>query len=317
MMDHKTDVTEYLQHLADEFIREKRYEDAVLLFRKLANMHPDKESYLLMLAWAYHDGGMKKDAVDCFEQLLAMELERKVFTGFAFDELVRILKEEEDYERLVEICERVTAVQCDDIALLGDLGDAYLAAGKASRAIEVYRRMTEMEPDASVNFCHLGNALIAEGNFDGAEEAYQKAIDIDPSEAATYYDRLAGAYVEAGCYERAEAALGRCIENKVNEPAYYSMLGDVLVKQGRLHDAENAYEKAIALNKDNGGAYYNRLGNALAKAGYHLQAVEIFKKAVAADPKNPFYYLRLAESYNNLGLSDMAEKTFHEAEALK
>jgi tetratricopeptide (TPR) repeat protein len=300
--------TEYLQKLAEECLRDKRYNDAVLLYRKLVDMRPGEESFLLALAWAYHDAGMRKDAVDCFDQLLNMELGRKVFTGFAFDELVRILKEEEDYERLVEICERVVTEQPDDVGLLSDLGDAYLKSGRYDSAVGVFEKMAGMEPDASMIFCSLGNALIAKEDFTGAEKAYRKAVEIDPSETGTFYARLAGVYFEAGHVERAGQALGKCIEYSADEPAYHCRLGDVLIRQGRLKDAEIAYEKAIALNRDDAGAYYNRFGNALVKAGCHLQAIEIFKKAIAADPRNPFYPLRLAEAHTAAGLSDTADK---------
>ena len=316
-MMENSEITDYLSNLAEEFIKEKRYDDAVLLYRKLVNMRPGDDSFRLALAWACHDAGMREEAFDCFEQLLALELERDVFTGFAFDELVRILKKDGDYGRLVEICERVVAKLPDDIGLLGELGEAYLKAGNAAKAVEVYEKMTDMEPDASMVFCSLGNALVAEGDFDRAEEAYQKAVEIDPLETGIYYSRLAHVYLEAGNDERAAKALRKCIEYRSDEPAYLLSLGDILIRQGHLDDATIAYEKAIELNRNYAGAYYNRLGNTLAKADRHVQAVDSFKKAIAADPRNPFYYLHLAESYTAIGLSDMAEKARMEAESLK
>jgi len=316
-MMENSEITDYLRNLAEEFTKEKRYDDAVLLYRKLVNMRPGDDSFLLALAWACHDAGMQEEAIGCFEQLLALELERDVFTGFAFDELVRILKKDGDYERLVEICKRVVAKLPDDICLLGDLGEAYLKAGNADKAVEVFEKITEMEPDASMALCSLGNARIAAGNFDGAESAYKRAVEIDPMETGTYYNRLSQVYFEAGHNERAEAALRRCIEYRPDEPAYHLSLGDILIRQGRLSDATVSYEKAVELNRQYAGAYYNRLGNTLAKTDYHLQAVDIFEKAIAVDPGNPFYYLRLAESYTAIGLPDMAEKARREAESLK
>ena len=303
-----TDTTEYLCKLAEECLRDKRHGDAVLLYRKLVDMRPGEESFLLALAWAYHDAGMRKDAVDCFAQLLDVELKRKVFTGFAFDELVRILKEEEDYERLVDICERVVTEQPDDIGLLSELGDAYLQSGRYDSAVMIFEKMSGMEPDASTILCSLGNALVAKGDFTGAEKAYRKAVEIDPSETGTFYSRLADIYFDAGYVGRAEKALAKCIEYCAQEPAYYCKLGDVFVRKGCLADAEGAYEKAVALNRNDAGAYYNRLGNTLMKKDYHLQAMEAFSKAIAIDPANPFYKLRFREAYTAAGFSDTADK---------
>ena len=309
--------TDYFLHLADDLMKAKRYDDAVILYRKLVDMHPGEDSFLLSLAWAYHDSGRLDDAVDCFERLLNRELQRQVFTGFAFDELVRIFKEKGEYERLVGVCERVVAVQPDDIALLSDLGDAYIKAGRPSDAVKVFEKMIEMQPDASVTYCSLGNAFIATGAFDGAEKAYRRAVEIDPSEAGSFYNRLASAFFNAGHAEMAEKTFRKCLEFRFDEPMYHCGLGDVLVKQGKIDDAEGAYEKAAQLDHASLSAYYNRFGNTLARGNFYLQAIEVFKKAIAADPENPFYYIHLAESYTAIGLPDMAEKTYRKAESLR
>jgi len=309
--------TEYFLCLADDFMKEKRYEDAIVLYEKLVDMHPHEDSFLLSLAWAYHDSGRIDDAIGCFGRLLNAELEKKVFTGFAFDELVRIYKEKGEYGRLVEVCEKVATAQPDDIAFLNDLGDAYLKAERAGEAVEVFIKMTEMEPDAADAYCRLGTARIGKGDFDGAEEAYKKAVEIDPAEAGSFYHKLANAYVHACHYEKAEKAYRLCLEARFDETMYHCGLGDVLVKRGKINDALEAYEKAVQLNSASGGAYYNRLGNTLAKENYHLQAIDAFQKAIAIDSHNPFYYIHMAESYAALGLSDLAEKAYLSAASLK
>ncbi|MGO9136412.1 MAG: tetratricopeptide repeat protein [Syntrophales bacterium] len=308
---------DYIRSLADEFMKAKRYDDAILLYKKLVEMHPGEDSFLLLLAWAYHDSGRLDDAIVCFERLLSVELERKVFTGFAFDELVRIFKERGDYERLLDICERAAAAQPDDIALLNDLGDAYLKVGKAGESVRVFRKMAEMEPDASATYCRLGDALVQAGDLDDAEAAYRRAVEIDPSEAGNFYNRLANVYCNEGHDEKAESAFRKCIEFGFDNPMYHCGLGDVLVKRGKIDDAQRVYEEVVDLHRASAGAYYNRFGNTLARGKHHGQAIEAFKKAIAADPRNPFYYVHLADSYAALGLSDAAEETYRQAESLR
>lgn len=308
---------DHFRYLADEFMKARRYDDAILLYQKLVEMHPGEDSLLLSLAWAYHDGGRLDDAVRCFERLFSVELERKIFTGFAFDELVRIFKETGNYERLLDICERAVAAQPEDIALLNDLGDAYIKVGKAGESVKVFKKMVEMEPDASATYCSLGNALVEAGDLDGAEAAYKRAVEIDPSEAGTFYNRLANVYCTVGHDERAERTLRKCLEYGYDDPMYYCGLGDVLVKLGKIEEARRIYEKAVDLRRTAAAAYYNRFGNTLARRNQHSQAIEAFKKAVAADPHNPFYYVHLGDSYAALGLSDESERAYREAESLK
>ena len=80
---------------AEELAQEGRYEEAIVFYRELVKAHPGEDSYLLALAWVCHDGGYSDEALRCFRELFERELSSKVFSGFAFDELVRIYKKRE------------------------------------------------------------------------------------------------------------------------------------------------------------------------------------------------------------------------------
>lgn len=311
-----TTTRDQIYDLADKHMKERRYGEAAVLYEKLVEMNPGEESVVMSLAWAYRESGRIDEAIDCLEGLLKKELERKVFTGFAFDELVKIFKNEGKHDRLVDICERATAAQPEDIGLLSILGDAYLRAGQTDMAAEVFKKITKMEPDSPMFFINFGDALVAAGDFDGAERAYDTAVTIDPSEAPVFYNRLGGTYFRAGQYERSEKAYEKSLKHSSDNPLYYCNLGNVLVKQGKLEEAGNAYENAARIDPGSAGAFYNRLGNTLVAEGHHFRAIDIFRKAVSADPRNPFYYLRLAESCAAEGLIEEAEEALQEARSL-
>jgi tetratricopeptide (TPR) repeat protein len=249
--------------------------------------------------------------------MLEKELKRKVFTGFAFDELVKIFKEGKQYDRMIRICERAVAAQPDDVSLLFTLGDAYLLNGLPEKAIEVFKKIIVMEPDASASLLSLGNAHIAAGEFDHAEAAYEDAITIDPPDAGIYYNRLGMTYLRAGEYSRAGAAFEKAIGHRGDEPLYHCNRGDVFVMEGRLDEAAAAYEKAAALNPESRGAYLNRLGNTLFRERKYLQAIDTFRGAVAAEPLNPFYHLHLARSYEAAGFPEEAARAGEKARSLK
>ncbi|MDI9569204.1 MAG: tetratricopeptide repeat protein [Pseudomonadota bacterium] len=298
---------ELLQH-AEYCLESGRHGEAIEILRRLAALHPGEDSFVLKLAWAYHDGGFLEAAVDCFEALLEKELGRRVFTGFAFDELARIYKREGRHDRLVSICERAVAAQPEDYALMGDLGEAYLKAGDAARAAAVFRRMTELAPDDAMAWCRLGYALAAGEDFDAAAAACRRAGEIEPSSAAAYYGRLAAACRDAGHLEAAARMAALCIREDAAEPAHHLLAGELSLARGDLEAAVAAFETAMALRPEFTAAYWNRLGNALARAGYHEKAVAAFQKAVAAEPRNPFYLLYLANARRALaGEADARE----------
>jgi tetratricopeptide (TPR) repeat protein len=300
--------------LADALIRMGRHTEAIPLYRRLAEASPDEESLLLALAWALYDSGNPKEATPCFERLFQRELARKLVTGFAYDELVRIYRAGKNWEGLISVCLRAVAAQPEDVGLLKTLGDAYLAADRAGDAVTVFETLTALEPDAPENWCALGNARLATADPGAAENAYYRAAEIAPPDASAFFSRLAGALLRAGHSEKARAAIERCLALNPDEPLYLMDLGDILLRGGKPDAAAEAYAHAVSLNPVAAGGAWYRLGTHLTKERLHLPATGAFAKAVAAEPENARYLLALAASYAARGLIDLAGETLRRME---
>jgi len=70
-------------------------------------------------------------------------------------------------------------------------------------------------------------------------------------------------------------------------------MGNTLKEQGKLDEATEAYNIALAIKPDNAEAY-NNMGNALQEQGKLDEAIEAYNKGLAIKPDN-------AEAYNNMG----------------
>ena len=70
-------------------------------------------------------------------------------------------------------------------------------------------------------------------------------------------------------------------------------MGNALKEQGKLEEAIEAYNKAIARKPDNADAF-NALGIALQKQNKLKEAIEAYQKALAMKPDD-------AEAYYNMG----------------
>ena len=302
---------------ADGLMSAGRPAEAVPVYRKLVAGRPDEDSLLLALAWALHDSGETAEAAVCFERLFRKELSRKLFTGFAYDELVRIYREGKNGEALVSVCERAAAAQPEDIGLLRTLGEACLTAGKADEAVRVFQMLTELEPDAPENWCSFGDGWLAAGEPAQAETAYNKAAEIDRAAETLFFSRLADGLLRAGYPERATAVWEKCLAARSDEPFSWMGLGDGLIRLGKPDAAAEAYSRAADLLPLAAGGVWNRLGHCLTKEGLHAHAAAAFAKAIAAEPENPLYSLRLAESYAAQGRDDLAADALRRAEALK
>ena len=301
--------TEQYERMAQLYMKEKRYPEAIAVYRQLIRMKTDMDSFVLCLAWALKDNGQVEEAVAQFEKLFQKELARRVFTGFAYDELVRLFRETKQHDRLVDICERAVAVQSKDLALLYTLGDAYLRAGRAEKACQIFQGLLDEEPDSSQYHAAMGNALIVAGRFEAAEASYRKAIENDfPGKAGVFLNKMGHACMLAGAFERAESAFRRAVEALGEEPIFRCDLGDVLVMLGRVDEAFRSYGDAVRVNPAFEGTYYNRLGNTLMKENRAPEAVDAFHRAGAADPSNAFYQLALANALNSCGRTGEAKK---------
>ncbi len=303
----KTKEIDFLGNL----LRQGKYREAITLGKKIHKAYPAEESPLLILSWAYYDNGDIKQAVKYLNILLERELQRKIFTGFAFDELVRIYKQEKNFRKLVEICERAVTVQPEDVGLLAELGNAYLQAGNAKKACEIYERVIAIENDNAAFYCRWGEALFAAGLIRESEEAYMQAGIIDYEQPDRYHFRLAVLFQQAGNHREAERLLNKCISLDSANPLYYCSLGDSLIGLKQIPKALKAYEMAVRCDDSRAGAYYNRLGHELMKRNHFSEAVEVFKLAIVHDSAEP-YYLGLASAYKGMGFTDPADKTLSE-----
>jgi tetratricopeptide (TPR) repeat protein len=302
--------------LAEKLLKQGKYPEAIVLFEEHRKDYPEEESVILKLAWACYDSGETQQAVKYLNMLLERELQRNVFTGFAFDELVRIYKQNKDFQKLTEICERAVIAQPDDVGLLAELGNACLQSGQVKRACEIYEKLVGMESDNTGFYCLWGEALFAAGQYKESEKTYRKAAELDPDQSDRYYFKISVLHQQAGNYGDAERLFHQCIAVNASNPLYYCSLGDALIGLDRLEDALAAYETAVRCDHSGAGAYYNRLGHSLMKANHFSQAVEAFKSAITHDSVKP-YYLNLASAYRGMGLVDQADMILSEINKIK
>ncbi len=302
---------------ADDLMKSGCPAEAVHIYRGLVEARPDEDSHLLALAWALHDSGQTAEAAACFEQLFRKELARNLFSGFAYDELVRIYREGKNGEALVSVCERAAAAQPEDIGILQTLGEAYLSAGNAAQALRIFEKLVESEPDAPERRCSLGDALLSMGDFVRAKAEYNRAAEIDPAAETTFFSRLADGLLRAGDAEGAKAAWEKCLAARSDEPLFWMGLGDCLADLGEPVASEDAYSRAADLHLETAGSCWYRLGNLFTKKGLHAHAVEAFTKAIVIDPGNPLHLLRLAASHAASGQDGLAASVLRRLEALK
>lgn len=185
------------------------------------------------------------------------------------------------FDESLELAQRAQKLDPMNAAVYGLIGDANLELGSFPQAIKAFDRMMSLKPTPS-GYARISYARELLGDRDGAIEAMQMSADAaghsEPSAWALthvgnlyvgtgglargvqrYHAALARvpAYAPAlvgladvaqrrGEGARAERLLRRALA-RVDDPGASATLGDVLAEQGRMGEANDWYQRALAL----------------------------------------------------------------------
>jgi tetratricopeptide (TPR) repeat protein len=291
--------------------QEIRWQDAVSLFEKAANLDPTFYSLekAAKLNWQM---GRYENAI-YFVNKMADQAENDEQRSFALNSHALLLAAQGKYD---------------------------LAEPLYRQAIEIDKKnIGDEHPYYAARLNNLGVLYRAQGKYDLAEPLYLQAIEIDKNtigethpDYASHLNNLAGLYRAQGKYDLAEPLFLQAIEidkKTIGEahPDYASRLTNL----AQLYDAQNEYDlaeplfqQAIEIGKktigdehpdyathlNNLASFYNAQGEYELAEPLFLQAIEIGKKNIGEE--HPSY----AERLNNLAGLYYAQSKYDLAEPL-
>lgn len=175
-------------------------------------------------------------------------------------------------------CRAVLARDVGDLAALHLLGVVLLRQGAAAEAIPMLAAVADAAADAPV-LSELGEALLAAGLPDEAEAQFRTALHIDPDSIAGNYN-LACLLQARGDHAASVKPLRHVLDRRPDFADAWLALGNALLHEEHLADAEDAFRRAIALRPDFAEAL-NNLGNVLV-AQHRLEEAKLCYTAALA-----------------------------------
>lgn len=151
----------------------------------------------------------------------------------------------------------------------------------------------EVTPALEVCYFQVGESLFEANKMVEAAASYEKFLNLTPNPEKLDRSKLKQIYLSVGelhflnkNYTNAAVYLKRGVEFFGDEPKYYRMYGQTMLRQKKYNDALPAYQSLVALAKDDPQARFER-GLSWLGASVELQTNVITALTAAASSTNP------------------------------
>lgn len=170
-------------------------------------------------------------------------------------------------------------------------GMVLLASGRIPEAEASFERASELDPKLFDALYFHGRALFQDGRFDEAAELFRKATEVRDDYQAAFFaaqaTEAAGHESEAvSAYGMALSTAERHMELNPDDPRAATMRAVSLARLGRLDEAVEWGERALAIDRYDGSVLYN-VACLFSVTGHLERALECLQEAVELGFGNP------------------------------
>jgi Tfp pilus assembly protein PilF/glycosyltransferase involved in cell wall biosynthesis len=137
-------------------------------------------------------------------------------------------------------------------------GGILIALERYAEAAEATRAAAKIQPDLPGLQAQLGAILVRLGQYEEALSCLEAAFQQDPNPDADFLNTFSAALEQRCDFVRAEEFARRSLQLRRDDAATLNSLGNALLGQGKLSEAVQAFDQALALKSDEPNARYNR-----------------------------------------------------------
>jgi len=260
---------------AKEFIGNKRYKDAVIIFTGLLKGAPDNSSLHYMTGLAYDGLQEINKAIHQFMDIKPdSEHYKKSLIHIAY-----LYNENEQPEKSLAFLLKKHQELPNDSEIISYLASIYEDQKKYKKAIQMLDKGLLLYPENTDMLFRSGIVQDKWGNKDKCIKIMQQVIDLDP-ENATALNYLGYTYADLGIeLNLAETLIKKAMALNPDDGYITDSLGWVYYKKGDYPQAIVYLERAVELSSHD-PVVAEHLGDAYHKADMPQKALEIYKQAL-------------------------------------
>jgi serine/threonine-protein kinase len=185
----------------------------------------------------------------------------------------------------------------------------FSGTGRADRALEQLEALVAKHPHDAA-FRLLGQILARRGDIEGGLRQIERALALRPG----YWENHGAkgvVYLLGGRFDEAIAAFRRVTELQPDTAWGYQLLGATLQNAGRLDEALDSYEQALAVTPTAGT--WSNIATIHYQAGRSEAAVAAFQRAVDLRPNDPVLRRNLGDALQRTGATRKARAEYEHA----
>jgi tetratricopeptide (TPR) repeat protein len=230
------------------------------------------------------------------------EAEPRLFAG-------RILEQENKFADAEQEYKQALALDTKSNDAVTGLANIYMRGRRFPEAEEYLRKLLAGQPDSAAVHIQLGRVLAAEEKNEAAIAELQAGANLGPRDEGAQLE-LAQLYSTSGKHDLAERAYREGVAAHPNDAELHRRLGEELLPQKKVAEAQQEFLTAVKLKPDLGEAY-GGLAFAAGENKNYLLVIRALDARAKLLPEVATTYFMRASAYDHLRDFKKASANYH------
>jgi tetratricopeptide (TPR) repeat protein len=315
ILERQPDDVGSLQLLAAAAAHRREPRRGIELLEKVISLRPDSVDGYIQLAKLQRLEKLISEPIAALKK--AIEL--KPDSAGAYNDLGLIYLEEFCLVEALDCFDRAIKIDRDLTVAHFNRGAALESQGARAEAIGSFRRVVEIDPNFPEAHVRLGDLLLFEDERENAINYWRRSAALRPGSilASTSEAKI---LMEERREGAAEELMRRAIELHPHNSSAHGLMGTILMRLGRFHDAAAHFDLSLALNRRQTAAYHALVHvKKLADADRPMlsQIEWMLREYSLADNERTELHFALGKDDDDLGEYDAAITHFDQGNRLK
>ncbi len=261
-------------------------------FKAAAQIAPDSDEAVSMLAYLYNDEGDPARAAELLNKVPEPQRTSKMYATLGYS-----YEQQKDYKNAVKAYKKAVELERDNLEAARGLAQNLLNDNQPEAALDQYKLIAEADPHDVHTYMSMAEIYRRAGKFDLALEALKKAdAEVQDSQEVPY--NMAVIYQAQGRYDDAIQVLQSLLaknekangeytsQERNNRSVFLERLATIYRETGRTQQAVDTFRKMTSIGDEAAGRAYGQIIDTLREAKRWNDATAVAQEAIQKLPKD-------------------------------